>query len=303
MEIIVSSFYKYAIIENPEAFQREHQDYCNELGIKGKILVAKEGINGTVSGTKEQIDKYERELLKNILFTGMTFKRTITDEHPFKKIIVRVRKEIVTSGLNVDMKNVGERITPKELKGLYDKKEDFIILDARNDYESKIGKFHNAITPKLEVFRDFTKISKKLSKHKKKKIVMYCTGGIRCEKASAYMKEQGYEKVYHLQDGILNYIEQYPDTYFEGRCFVFDNRLSVPSGKKTIDIALCEFCHIPSGRYINCANMKCDKLFICCEKCDKEYKHTCSKSCRGIILNNKVSIITKFLNFIKSLTN
>ena len=302
MKIVVSSFYKYTEIENPEVFQREHQNYCNELGIKGKVLVAREGINGTVSGTKEHIDKYEKHLLNNKLFSGMTYKRTITDEHPFKKTIVRIRKEIVTSGLNVDMKNVGERITPKELKELYDKKEDFIILDARNDYESKIGKFHNAITPKLEVFRDFRKVAKKLSKHKDKKIVMYCTGGIRCEKASAYMKEQGYKKVYHLKDGILNYIEQYPDTYFEGRCFVFDNRLSVPSGDKTEDIALCEFCHIPCGRYINCANMKCDKLFICCNECDNTWEGTCSKSCRGIILNKKMSLITKIkLKFFKFL--
>ena len=302
MEIVVSSFYKYVEIKNKEEFQREHQQFCNNLGIKGKVLVAKEGINGTVSGTKEQIEKYEEELKNNYLFNDITFKRTITDEHPFKKTIVRIKEEIVTSGLNVDMKNVGERITPKELKKLYDTKEEFIILDARNDYESKIGKFYNAITPKIEVFRDFKKVAKKLSKHKKEKIVMYCTGGIRCEKASAYMKEQGYEKVYHLKDGILNYIEQYPDTYFEGRCFVFDDRLSIASGKKTKDIALCDMCHTPTGRYINCANKKCDKMFLCCEECDKEWSHACSKPCKGIITNKpKDSIIDKILNFIKKL--
>lgn len=286
MEIIVTSFYKYVNIKNPEKFQKEHQEFCNQLCVKGKVLVAEEGINGTVSGTKEQIDSYERELKGNVLFADMTFKRTITEEHPFKKTIVRLRKEIVTSGLNVDMKNVGERITPKELKEMYDKKGDFIILDARNDYESKIGKFHNAITPELEAFRDFKKVARQLTKYKKKKIVMYCTGGIRCEKASAYMKEKGYEKVYHLKDGILNYIEQYPDTYFEGRCFVFDNRLSITSGEKTKDIAVCNKCHVPCGRYINCANIKCDKMFICCEECDNEFRHTCSKTCRGIVQTN-----------------
>jgi len=285
MEIIVSSYYKYVNIDNPEFFQKKHQVFCNKLGIKGKILVSKEGINGSISGTLDQISKYENYIHKNILFKDVMFKRNITDEHPFKKTIVRTRDEIVTSRFNVNSKKRGLYISPKKLKHALDNNEEIILLDARNNYESKIGKFKNAITPDIETFRDFKKIIPSIKKYKNKQIVMYCTGGVRCEKASALLIKNGFNNVMQIEGGILNYIEQFPDTYFEGRCFVFDNRLSISTGDKTKDISICELCHIPSGRYINCGNIKCDKLFICCESCDKISKHTCSKRCK-IIGNN-----------------
>lgn len=288
MKIIVSSFYKYVEIKNPKKFQIEHQAYCNKLKIKGKVLVSKEGINGTISGTRKQIEKYENELTKNKLFSDVKFKRTESEFHPFRKTIVRVRKEIVTSGMKVEMNKVGIHLAPEKLKEMYDKKEDFIILDARNDYEYKIGKFKNAITPKIDTFREFKKIPEQLKKHKNKKIVMYCTGGVRCEKASAYMIKKGFKNVYQLDGGIFSYIEKFPDSYFEGRCFVFDDRLSIASGCKTKDISLCEKCHKPSGRYINCINKYCDKLYLCCEECDEKLKHACSKGCI-----HKISLLGK----------
>ena len=198
-------------------------------------------------------------------------------------MIVRTRDEIVTSRFDVNIGNTAPYITPLELKELLDNNSDIILLDARNNYESKIGKFKNAITPNLRTFRDFSKTIEELKHLKNKKIVTYCTGGVRCEKASALLKENGFENVFQLQDGILNYIEQFPDSYFEGRCFVFDNRFSIPTGQKTQDISLCEHCHIPSSRYINCVNIKCDKLFIACEECDDNMKHCCSKSCKSYI--------------------
>ena len=283
MEIIVSSFYKYITIKQPKKFQIEHHKYCNNLGIKGKILVSKEGINGTISGTKEQIDKYEKDLVKNKLFSDIAFKRTTAQLHPFKKTVVRVRKEIVTSGMKVDMNKRGTHLLPEKLKEMYNKKEEFVIVDARNNYEYKIGKFKEAITPKIETFREFKKVPKQLKEYKDKKIVMYCTGGVRCEKASAYMIKKGFKKVYQLEGGILNYIQKFPDSYFEGRCFVFDDRLSITSGKKTKDISVCEKCHKPSGRYINCLNKYCDRLFICCEECDGQWNGCCSKTCIGKI--------------------
>jgi UPF0176 protein len=218
-------------------------------------------------------------LAKNKLFKNVKFKRNISDEHPFKKTIVRIREEIVTSRFNVNINKKCSYITPKQLKKSLDNNEDLILLDARNNYESKIGKFKNAITPNIETFREFKKIIPNLSKYKNKKIVMYCTGGVRCEKASALLKNNGFNNVMQIEGGILSYIEEFPDTYFEGRCFVFDNRLSIPTGNKTKDISICELCHVPSGRYINCLNIKCDKLFICCEDCDKIMNHSCSKKC------------------------
>ena len=279
MKIVVSSFYKYINVKNPEKFQEEHQIYCNSLGVKGKVLIAEEGINGTISGTESQVEEYENYLIKNKLFKNMNFKRNNADEHPFKKTITRLKNEIVTSRFKVNLKNKGSYISPKELKRLLDNNEDVILLDARNNYESKVGKFKNAITPNIETFRDFNKAAMQMKKLKDKKIITYCTGGVRCEKASALLKENGFKNVFQLHDGILNYVEQFPGTYFEGRCFVFDNRLSIPTGSE--DISYCKHCHAPSGRYINCANIKCDELFLCCEECDSKFNHRCSKKCKN----------------------
>ena len=286
MDLVVSSFYRYVPIEDLQEFRDNHQKYCNDLGIKGKILVGKEGINGTISGSKEQIDSYEENLHKDIRFKEVQFKRNISDFYPFKKITVRIREEVVTSKFNISLDKTGKHISPKELKKMLDNKDDLILLDARNDYEWKIGKFKNAITPEINVFKDFTKVPGQLKEFKDKKIVMYCTGGIRCEKASALMIKEGFRDVNQLEGGILNYIEQYPDTHFEGRLFVFDNRLSIPTGEKTKDISLCEYCNVECGRYINCSNKQCDRLFLCCEDCDKQFKHTCSKFCLIVTRNN-----------------
>jgi len=195
-------------------------------------------------------------------------------------MLVKTRKEIVTSGLKVDLKDKGEHIPPKKLKEMLDKKEDIVMLDARNDYESKIGKFKNAVTPNIHEFRQFKKLLKNLEKYKDRKIVMYCTGGVRCEKSSAFLKENGFKNVLQLDGGIINYINQFQDSYFEGRCFVFDNRISIPAGLKNPDISMCDYCHVPSSRYINCKNEKCDKFFICCKECDNIMKHSCSKQCK-----------------------
>ncbi len=279
MKLAVLSFYKYITIRNPKKFRDKHQAYCNGLGIKGKVLLSKEGINGTVSGTGKQIKLYETELIKNKIFSNIKFNKTTSSFHPFKKMIVRVRKEIVTSGIKVDIRKIGKYLSPEKLQKMYEDKEDFVIVDARNDYEHKIGKFKYAVTARIETFRDFKMIVPNLSKYKNKKLVMYCTGGVRCEKASSYLIKKGFKNVYQLERGILNYIRKFPDSYFYGRCFVFDDRLSLPSGKKNKAISFCEKCHKPSGRYINCANKYCDKLFICCEECDEKFKYSCSKTC------------------------
>lgn len=280
--IVISSFYKYVKIDNPEQFQKEHLEYCKKLEIKGKILVSSEGINGTISSDEDKIKKYEKRLNSLKFFSSIKFKHTKSENHPFKKIIVRIRKEIVTSGLDVNIKNSGKHISPKKLKKMLDNNEEVFMLDVRNNYESKIGKFKNAITPNINNFRQFKDIINDLKKFKYKKIIMYCTGGIRCEKSSAYLIEKGFKDVNQIDGGIINFIQNFPDTYFEGRCFVFDDRLSIPTGKKTKDLSFCELCHIPSGRYINCKNISCDRMFICCEECDMNYKHFCSKACNKI---------------------
>ena len=281
MAMLVSSFYKYVRLPHHEKFRKRHQAYCNRLGIRGKILVADEGINGSISGTTQQIGMYKNTLHRNAPFRNVVFKDTPAEDHPYKRMIVRVRPEIVTLGKKVDLRKRGRRITPATLNRWIRNRE-AVLVDVRNDYESRIGKFEGAVTLGIENFRDFPGSMARLKKYRKRKIVTYCTGGIRCEKASALLKEQGFKSVYQLQDGILNYAAQYPDAHFKGRCFVFDFRLSVPTGTGDKKLSRCELCHAPSHEYANCANNACDRLFISCGECRQGLGGACSKKCRNL---------------------
>lgn len=284
-------FYKYITVENPGHFVKEHIAFCIQNEIKGRVFIAKEGINGTVSGLKDNIELYKNHLTGYPFFNDLIFKEDEADEHAFKKMHVRLKEELVNTGrLNVNLENGGIRLKPKELKAMYDNNEDFIIIDARNDYESKIGKFHNAVTQPLKTFRDWTAAVEKLKKQKEKKIVTYCTGGIRCEKASAYMREQGFKNVFQLDGGIVSYTKLFPDTYWEGGIFVFDERRVVePNSKDELkNIGECYHCGNKTSYYINCHNQDCDKLFVCCHECKIKTEYSCSEECRNAPNRRKI---------------
>jgi len=272
-------FYKFVNIADPEKFVEEHLKYCKNLKTMGRVLVSNEGINGSISGTNLQIETYKTYLKSDFRFEGIVFKEDSVIEHPFTKMKVKVRGEIVTFGEKVDVTKTGKHIEPVDLKKLYDSEEEFIVLDARNYYEYKVGKFKNAIHLDLKNFRDFPKELEKLEKYKNKKIVAYCTGGIRCEKATAYMKEKGFSDVMQLNEGILNFGKQFPDTYWEGKCFVFDKRLVAPINSEDDTIASCEVCSKPSDLCRNCRNLNCDKLLVECLDCQKELNGCCSSEC------------------------
>ncbi|MDP3966302.1 MAG: rhodanese-related sulfurtransferase [archaeon] len=281
-DLIVILFYKFVKISDPEKFVKEHLKFCKKLGLLGRVLVSKEGINGTVSGTKEKIEKYKDNLKKDEMFSDIVFKENSIIEMPFTKMKVKKRGEIVTFGEEVNLENTGEHIHPKILKRMYENEkpgEDFIILDARNDYEYKVGKFKDAIHLNIKNFREFPKALEKIEHLKNKRIVTYCTGGIRCEKASAYMKENGFKNVMQLKDGIINYGKNFPDTYWEGKCFVFDKRLVSEINSKGDTISNCEVCTKPCDLCRNCRNLNCDRLFISCLNCQKELNGCCSKDC------------------------
>lgn len=278
-DIHILLFYKYVDIENPETFMVEHREMCKKLGLYGRILVAKEGINGSVAGTVEQTEAYKEAMRKDPRFSDMQFKEDIGISIPFRKMIVKVKREIVTFGQKVDLKNTGTHLTPKEFKELYDKGEEMIVLDARNNYESKVGRFKNAITPDIEKFSDFPKVVDGLKDKKDKKIVMYCTGGIRCEKASAYMKEQGFKDVSQLKGGILTFGKEFPDTIWEGTCFVFDRRLTSTINGESKPITKCENCGVDCDLCKNCKNTLCDKYIIQCVDCKHLLNGCCSKEC------------------------
>lgn len=283
MEYRILLFYKYIYFDKPEKFQENQLLFCKQNDILGRVWISKEGINGTVSGLKENIEKYKEEIRKYSEFSDIWFKEDNFDKHAFNKIHVRIKREIVNSSFgDIDLLNSGKRLKPEELNQFYATGKEFVIIDARNNYESKIGKFKNAITPNMNTFRDWTKIVEELEPYKEKTIVTYCTGGIRCEKASAYLIAKGFKDVYQVDGGIWNYIKQFPDRYWEGSMFVFDERriVSPNSLEELKHIAKCFFCGDFTSYYINCHNLDCDKILVTCERCKIENDYCCSEGCR-----------------------
>ncbi len=276
-------FYKYVSVSDPRQFADEHLQWCAEHGIKGRVYVAGEGINGTVSGQVADIEQYKLKLKSYPQFGDIVFKEDRTEGHAFLKMHVRVRNEIVNSSLeDVSPNNGGKRLTPEMLLEFYETGKDFIIVDARNGYESMIGRFKSAITPQMKNFRDWPKAVEELKEHKQKTVVTYCTGGIRCEKASAYLVEQGFEDVYQLEGGIVSFAKKFPDTYWEGGIFVFDERRVVePNSRPDLKSgSKCFFCGKPTSYYINCHNTDCDKIIVTCHECKIENEYCCSDECR-----------------------
>jgi UPF0176 protein len=205
-------------------------------------------------------------------------------------MIVRVKKQIIRLDQDLDMNRTGKYITASELNDLYKSGEEFVILDVRNKYESDVGKFKNAITPDIDNFREFPKALETIKDKKQKKIITYCTGGIRCEKATAYMTQEGFTDVYQLKDGIINFCQEYPDTFWEGKCFVFDQRLISEIDPDNEIISVCTVCDEITDRYVNCKHYVCDKLVLLCVKCGENLNDCCSGKCAEkyrIYLKNK----------------
>jgi UPF0176 protein len=274
-------YYVYAKIEDPEAYREQHHLFCIDHHLKGRIIVSCEGLNGTVSGLKADCQAYMGYVQNDPRFSHVEFKIEDHEGHAFQKLHVRVKPEIVHSGLkNIDPAvKTGKYVEPAEFKDIL-KKDDVVILDVRSNYEHKLGKFKNAITLDMENFRDFPDKMEELKKLKDKKIVTYCTGGIKCEKASAFLLEQGFEDVYQLHGGIIKYGLEAGGEDFEGKCYVFDNRLAVNINKvNPTTIATCYICGTPNDRMVNCANPECNIHVPICEKCGEDYQGACSASC------------------------
>jgi UPF0176 protein len=278
-------YYKYVTIPDPEEIRQTQKLICERFNLKGRILVSAEGINGTVAGLTDNVDQYIAQTEALEIFRGMEWKISWADEQVFPKLKVVIRDEIVTlgekkKGKDVAIDNKAHYIEPDELLALYENNEDFVILDARNLYEAEIGKFKNAIIPPIDNFREFPQFAKSLEPYKNKNVVTYCTGGIRCEKASAYLREQGFQKVRQLHGGIHEYGVKAGGKYFEGEMFVFDKRLHVPvnTSNPTV-ISECKYCQNSVSRYIDCAVKSCPELFICCEECQTKHHSACSLKC------------------------
>jgi UPF0176 protein len=263
----------------------QHKLVCQGIGLKGRIIIAEEGINGTVAGTRAQLKQYTDYMDAHPVFNNIVFKRSPAGKMPFPRMIVKCRKEIITLGKKVDLKKAGKYLKPQEFHELFEKKEDMVVVDMRNNYEYAVGHFKGAIQPNTVRFFELPKKIKNLKIDKKKKIVTYCTGGIRCEKATALLAEEGFTNVYQLEGGIVKYLEKYPDGYFIGKNFVFDGRMvtntDTKSGSKVL--AKCAHCKKASDRYIDCAKPDCHQLFICCKACEKQYRGLCPVAVKHLV--------------------
>lgn len=274
-------YYYFNTIEHPEQFAKQHKQYCKDLGIKGRIYISSEGINGTAAGTPEQMAQYKADLRAIPGFENTEFKTDESDYIPFSKLICKTREEIVSLHVDgVDPKDGGNHLSPAEWRRVMEE-EDHVMIDVRNNYESKIGHFKGALKPDVENFFDFPQWLEEAEIPKDKKVLMYCTGGIRCEKFSVLMKEQGWDDVNQLHGGILRYAKEEEGKHFEGKCFVFDDRLVVPVNPKDLaPIAKCEITGKPADTYVNCANMECNKLFVCSEEGAHIMEGCCSEKCK-----------------------
>lgn len=248
-EIVVAAFYKFAKLPEFKQLQAPFLEFCLSVNINGTILLAEEGVNGTVAGSRDSIDSLMAFIKTEPRLHDIDHKESFTNEPPFDRMKVKLKKEIVPLGVST--------VDPNELVGTYVSPEDWnelisdpevIIVDTRNDYEVDIGTFKNAIDPKTKRFRDFPAfVSDNLDPDKHKKVAMFCTGGIRCEKASSYMLQQGFKEVFHLKGGILKYLEKIPadKSLWNGECFVFDQRIAVGNGLIVGDHEQCYACRHP----------------------------------------------------------
>lgn len=282
-DYLVLLYYCYTPIEDPEVFREEHHLLCLDLNLRGRIIIAGEGLNGTVSGSRADCEAYMKAVKSDPRFDKLEFKVEEHEEMAFAKLHVRVKPEIVHSSLRTIDPNTktGTYVEPEEFRQiLKEKDEDTVILDVRSNYEHHVGKFKDAVTLDIDNFREFPDKMDELEQYRHKKVVTYCTGGIKCEKASAYLLEQGFENVYQLHGGIIKYGIEAEGEDFEGKCYVFDNR--IVTDVNTVNPQVISKCHVtgePSDRMVNCANPKCNLHMPLSEEGAKIYNGCCSEAC------------------------
>lgn len=284
-------FYKYIDIQYPEAIKKWQLALCNDLGLTGRIILAHEGINGTVAGSDEATDAYIAAMNEHPLFGNIDWKTALGDSQAFPKLKISVKNEIVHLGVDtkeVTVKDGGRHLTPDEIHELLSNRpEDFVLLDTRNNYETAVGAFTDCIKPDIRYFRQFPQyLNENLDQFKDKTVLMTCTGGVRCERATALLVQKGVAKeVLQMNGGIHRYIEKYPQGFFRGKNYVFDKRITVAANDDVL--GQCYLCKCAHDEYTNCLNVLCNRHFVCCPDCLKQFDNTCSQTCQTITQDNK----------------
>ncbi|MEX0690154.1 MAG: rhodanese-related sulfurtransferase [Candidatus Paceibacterota bacterium] len=278
MKYTVILFYKYVDINNPEKLKEDQLSLANKLNMKGRMIIAQEGINGTFEGEREKIQEYLRVTKEDVRFSDIDFKESPGTGKSFPKLSVKVRDEIVTSklGERVDpRKETANRIDPDTLHQWFEEGKDFQVIDMRNSYEFISGHFENSIDPEMKVFKDLPEKIESMKELKEKPVVTVCTGGVRCEKASAFLKNSGFKNVFQLNGGIHRYIEKYPDGHFKGSLYVFDGRVTMntaPKDKREV-VGKCFFCSDPTEFYADDDSVRPSRQILCCESCLSKNNH------------------------------
>lgn len=260
-------FYKYVPIADPEGFAAAQRELCASLGLKGRILIAAEGINGTLAGPRAGVEEYVAALRADERFADIEIKASAGTADTFPKLAVKVRPEIVTLGVPL-APDLDNHLSPAEWKRVLEEEPDAIVLDVRNRYESAVGKFAGAVACDIEHFRELPTYADRLADLKDRKILMYCTGGIRCEKASALFRSKGFTNIFQLHGGIVTYREQFGNDHWLGECFVFDQRMTI--GEARQPIGRCAHSGRPTNRFVNCLHDPCHVLFLLAEETERE---------------------------------
>lgn len=276
------SYFCFTPIEDPESLRESQHLYCIEKNLRGRIKVAPEGINGKISGRKEDCEAFLGQLKADPRFVDINIQAHGHNAYVSEKMKARTTTEIVNAGLPhiKPYEKTGIFITPKEFEAMAED-DDVVILDVRSNYETALGRFKNSIVLPIKNFREFPDHLSTLEKHKNKRIVVCCTAGIKDSKATAYLLSKGFEKVYQIRGGILGYAKETDGSAFEGVCYVFDNRLIVPINQKNPTIiSQCYVCHTPSYRMVNCANMACNRHVPICHPCAEKMEGACSIPCQ-----------------------
>jgi UPF0176 protein len=281
MDYQVLLYYQYVPIEDTELYREAQHLFCIENNLLGRIIIAPEGLNGTVSGLASDCEAYMKWVKSDSRFANIDFKIESHATHAFQKLHVRVKNEIVNSDLPVNpLERTGKHLEPADLKAMMND-PDLVLVDMRSNYEHSVGRFKNAVTFDMENLRELPDHVAEIAHLKDKKIVTYCTGGIKCEKASAYLLSQGFENVYQLHGGIIKYGIEAGGEDFDGKCYVFDNRVAVDVNHVNPEIvSVCFVCGTISDRMVNCANPICNNHVPICDKCGWELEGGCSEDCR-----------------------
>jgi UPF0176 protein len=265
-------FYKYVSIEEPIAFATEQRNLCAHFGLKGRILIAEEGINGTLAGPAPAINEYIFALRSDSRFADVAFKISRGDGATFPRLVVKVRREIVTLNAGDVQPEQDNHLEPTEWKRMMEEDPNAVLLDVRNRFEADAGRFEDAVVCDIAHFRELPDYVASLDHLKEKTVLIYCTGGIRCEKASALLRSRGFESVYQLHGGIVTYQEQFGNEHWQGECFVFDQRMTVKVEEGLVPIGRCAHTDRPTTRFVNCLHDPCHRLFLLSEEAEQENK-------------------------------